>query len=120
MRFGETLPERVLAAISITMVAAFAIGARGSPCFDGMPDLSARMILTGWSLSGGDLQVTHFLATHIMQAVPLAALLVAYAQPGRLHLPLVIGMATLWSLWTLTEFRAALSGEAAIILTPFL
>ncbi len=122
--FGAPAPVKagivlgLLGGTLLTLITAFAIGAHGSPYLGGIPDLSARMILTGWSLSGGDLRVAHFLATHMMQAVPIAAVLAAHALPGRVQLPLVIGFATLWILWTLVEFRAALSGEAAIILTP--
>ncbi len=28
--------------------------------------------ITGWSTTGGDLRVPHFLATHLMQALPMA------------------------------------------------
>lgn len=124
--FDATAPVRagivlgLLGGTILTLITAFAIGAYGSPYVGGVPDLSSRMPLTGWSLTGGDLRVGHFLATHMMQGVPFAALIAAYALPGRVRLPLVIGMATLWTLWTLIEFRAALSGEAAIILTLFL
>lgn len=100
----------------LTLVTAFAIGARGSPYVGGVPDLSARMAPTGWSLSSGDLRVAHFLATHMMQAVPVAALLAAYALPDRAQRPLVIGVAALWALWVLIAFRTALTGEVALFL----
>lgn len=42
--------------------------------FVGLPVTGARLPLFGWSAEVGDLRIAHFLATHAMQAVPLAAL----------------------------------------------
>jgi hypothetical protein len=39
------------------------------------PAGAARMPITGWSLTVGDRRVPHFFATHMMQAVPVAGLL---------------------------------------------
>jgi hypothetical protein len=120
--FGAPAPVRagvvlgLLGGTILTLITAFAIGANCSPYFGGVPELSARMALTGWSLSSGDLRVAHFLATHMMQAVPFAALLAAYVQPDRAKLPLVIGVAVLWALWVLIEFRGALTGAEALFL----
>lgn len=100
----------------LTLITAFTIGAHGSPYMGGVPDLTARMALTGWSLTGGDLRVAHFLATHMMQAVPFAAILAAAVLPVRVQRPVVIAVALLWAVWTLIECHVALSGQRAIIL----
>lgn len=99
----------------LTLITAFAIGAQGSPYVGGVPALASRMMLTGWSLSGGDLRVAHFLATHMIQAVPVAAILAAYALPDRVTLPVVLGIAALWAAWVLLEFWQALAGKAAFL-----
>lgn len=116
--FGAPAPVKagvvlgLLGGTLLTLITAFAIGARGSPYVGGVPEMSARMALTGWSLSSGDLRVAHFLATHMMQAVPFAALLAAYALPDRAQRPVVFGVAALWALWVLLAHHGALAGQA--------
>lgn len=123
--FGAPAPVKAgivlgfLGGTLLTLITAFAIGANGSPYVGGVPDPGARMALTGWSLSGGDLRVAHFLATHMMQAVPFTALLAAWALPNCATRPVAFGVAALWALWVLIAFRGALSGEGAIIATIF-
>ncbi|MEM7776275.1 MAG: hypothetical protein AAF732_11755 [Pseudomonadota bacterium] len=95
----------------LTLYTAFTIGARMSPYVGAVPAHDARMALTGWSLAGGDLRVSHFLATHMIQVLPLIGLAVAYVLPGRLGI-LVIVVTTLgWSAMTLAEYARALAGE---------
>jgi len=101
----------------LTLVTAFAIGGRGSPYVGDVPLLTARMMFTGWSLTGGDLRVAHFLATHMMQAVPIAAVLTIRAQIGFFARYFVFSFAALWAVWVLGEFSAALSGERALFLS---
>jgi hypothetical protein len=100
----------------LTLVTAFAIGGRGSPYVGDVPDLASRMMFTGWSLIGGDLRVSHFLATHMMQAVPIAALLAIRARVGPFDRYFVSAFAVLWVAWTLMEFGMALSGDRALLL----
>lgn len=101
----------------LTLVKAFTIGAQGSPYVGGVPALASRMVLTGWSLAGGDLRVAHFLATHMMQAVPLVAILATYALPDRVKLPVVFGIAALWTAWVSLEFWQALAGKPSFLVT---
>jgi len=101
----------------LTLVTAFAIGGRGSPFVGGVPPITARMLFTGWSLTGGDLRVAHFLATHMMQAIPLAAWIAARGKGRASARYGIVLFAALWVIWTLAEFRVAFSGEPALILS---
>jgi hypothetical protein len=76
----------------LTMIVAFTMGGRLDR-YIGATAAGSRMPLTGWSLVGGDLRVPHFLATHSMQAVPLAGLVIERFAPGQLAMPLVCSFA---------------------------
>jgi hypothetical protein len=99
----------------LTLVTAFAIGGRGSPYVGGVPLLTSRMMFTGWSLTGGDLRVAHFLATHMMQAVPIVALVLVRAKTEGFATYGLWLFSALWAVWTLAEFSVALSGDRALI-----
>jgi hypothetical protein len=74
----------------------------------------------GWSLTSGDLRVSHFLATHMMQAVPIAAALISWAGIGFFARRMVLGFAGLWAVWVLAEFGAALQARPALVFGPWL
>ena len=57
----------------------------------------------------GDLRVSHFLATHGMQLLPLAGLLVDRVAPRRAR-PLVWAVAAAWAAAVLATFTQALRG----------
>ena len=78
----------------------------------GTPSDTARTLwLMGWSREVGDLRVAHFLATHAMHAIPLAALLAWLTLPPRAAnvatLAAAVGFAALVGL----SFRQALLGR---------
>lgn len=100
----------------LTLLTAFAIGARGSPYVGDLPSFASRMVFTGWSLTGGDLRVAHFLATHMMQAIPIAAALTIRVRSGFVARYVLKGFAVLWTVWVVAEFRAALSGQPALFM----
>ncbi len=103
----------------LTLVTAFTIGARLSP-YVGPPPGFERLPFTGWSLVGGDLRVAHFLATHMMQVVPLAAFILGRAAPPAFAISGTFLFAAIWSGWTIFEFRTALNGEASSVLLALL
>jgi hypothetical protein len=63
----------------LTLVTALALGsgaiAGPGHWVGGVRSDAGGLLLFGWSRSGGDLRVPHFFATHIMQALPLAGLM---------------------------------------------
>ncbi|MEM9108101.1 MAG: hypothetical protein AAGC96_20865 [Pseudomonadota bacterium] len=98
----------------LTLYTAFTIGGRMSPYVGGVPSGNeARMALTGWSLVAGDLRVAHFLATHMIQVLPLIGLVVVQLAPGRAGVAIVVIAAALWSAFTLHEYGRALSGKSS-------
>lgn len=97
----------------LTLITAFAIGANGGPHIGGTPDPVARMPLTGWSQTSGDLRVAHFLATHMVQALPILALGTAGIVASGHAIGIVRGLASVWAAWTLFEFLNARGGNAS-------
>jgi hypothetical protein len=99
----------------LTLITAFAIGGNGGPHVGGTPDLAARMPLTGWSRTSGDLRVAHFLATHMIQALPILALGTARVMGSSRAVWIVRGMAGVWVAWTFFEFFEAQGGNASML-----
>ncbi|CAN1497456.1 hypothetical protein MCEMSEM23_00382 [Rhabdaerophilaceae bacterium] len=101
----------------LTVITAFTIGGRMSPYVGNIPDFGARMGLTGWSQTSGDLRVSHFLATHMIQIVPVAGLLIERTTSGRTAILWVLVVAAFWTALTLAEYRTALNGKPSAIAT---
>jgi hypothetical protein len=101
----------------LTLVTGLTIGGRMSPYVGGMPDFDARMLFTGWSKSGGDLRVSHFFATHMIQVVPIVGLVLERFASGRIAMTGVISFAVMWTLLTVLEFRTGLAGKPSAVST---
>ena len=99
----------------LTLISAFTMGGRLDHHVGVEAVGAPRMPLTGWSLSVGDLRVSHFLATHMIQAVPLVGL-AASRFPTVIGVPLVVLAAAAWTAATLGAWRGALEGRPP--LTP--
>lgn len=101
----------------LTLITAFTIGGRMGPYVGAIPEFGSRMMLTGWSQTSGDLRVSHFLATHMIQIVPFMGLIIGRILPGRVASAGVLVVALLWTLWTMHEYRIALAGEPSSVAT---
>ncbi|MDA9318489.1 hypothetical protein N9Q54_01490 [Octadecabacter sp.] len=68
------------------------------------------MSLTGWSLSGDDFSISHFLGVHAMQAVPMATLILLVILPSPLVAMLTLPLAGGWAGLTLFTLARASEG----------
>jgi len=91
-----------------------AIGANGGPFVGVDPTSGPLMPLTGWSLTGGDYRISHFLGVHAMQALPIAALILLAVLPTSVVALLTLPLAGGWA--GLTLFTLARASEG---LPPF-
>jgi hypothetical protein len=66
--------------------------------------------LVGWSRTGGDLRVAHFLGMHALQVVPMIGLIAGRMLPSRAAVGLVVAGAVLYCGATAFVFRQALNG----------
>ncbi len=84
----------------------------------GVPDGGPGLPLVGWSTTGGDLRIGHFIGLHALQALPLLALLLGgrLDQLTRIRLLLVGGLAygtlTLLSTWPALRGQPLLRPDA--------
>lgn len=94
----------------LTFITAFRMGGALGHHVGLEPEGAPRMPLTGWSLAVGDRRVPHFLATHMMQAVPLAGLLCDRWLARGPAVAVLVALATAWTILTLLSFRQANAG----------
>lgn len=71
---------------------------------------AAGLPLTGWSRTGGDLRVAHFLGIHAMQMLPLAGWWFARRQPVQQALRVVRTAAAIYTALTIATFAQAVAG----------
>jgi hypothetical protein len=95
----------------LTLVTAFTIGGRLSPHVGLHPAGGARMAVTGWSLVVGDLRVAHFLATHMIQALPVAGLIAVRFLPPMAAMAAVCLTAAGWTGLVIVAYQQALAGR---------
>lgn len=93
--------------------AGVAISAHGGPVVGGAG--GPGLPLLGWSTTGGDLRVPHFLGIHAQQLLPLAGAGLAAAIPARAQAAVWLASA-LYVLLTLAAFAQAMLGRPLIAL----
>lgn len=96
----------------LTLITAMWMGVKASRFADARLATGRKMWFTGWALDRADLRVAHFLATHMMQLVPLASLLVAWLAPRAAVAAIDTGLAALWVAFTLYVFRETVKGRS--------
>lgn len=96
----------------LTIVTAFRLGGNGGHFVGTEPLDGKRMPLTGWSLSVGDLRPAHFLATHMMQALPIAGLVLGRTFEPVIAISGVLAVSLIWVGLCLAAFLNALEGRA--------
>ncbi len=89
----------------------------------GVPDGGPGLWLLGWSTTGGDLRVGHFLGMHALQALPLVALVLAGLRLEEATRVRVIGLTALLyggtaalAVWQALRGQAVTSPDAATLL----
>ena len=94
----------------LTVVTASQMGAARSHFANGKPGSGRITPITGWSLDGADLRPSHFVATHMMQAVPIVSMIAAQTLPASAALALSVLAAIAWAAMTLVLFRRTMRG----------
>jgi len=96
--------------IVLTFITAFAIGGALSHHVGTEAPGAPRMPVTGWSRTVGDRRPAHFLATHMMQVMPLVGAVCDVVVPSH-ALVFVAVAAVIWSGLTIAVFRHGEAGR---------
>jgi hypothetical protein len=91
-------------------VVGMVLSSQPSHWIGGVGSDAAGLPLTGWSRTGGDLRVAHFLGIHAMQILPLLGWWFARRQPVPQALHSVRTAAAIYTALTLATFAQALAG----------
>ena len=100
----------LLGGAMLTVLTASQMGAARSHFAHGKAVSGNTMPITGWSLNGADLRPSHFMATHMMQAVPIASVISAQTFPAPAALAVSALAAIAWTAVTLALFRWTMKG----------
>ena len=103
-------------AVVLGLLLTFALGAMsgvvmsvGTGHFVGTAPTGGSILpLVGWSRTVGDLRVPHFIGLHAQQAIAILGFLAASSNRGRM---IVIGFASLYSIFAIGLFLQALAGH---------
>jgi hypothetical protein len=76
----------------------------------GTPLTGATVPIIGWSREVGDMRAPHFLATHMMHALPVVGVLAVALLPQRLASSVVWAFAILFTVFITASFAGALAG----------
>lgn len=95
----------------LTLLTAFPLGGAMSHHVGIEPDGAQRMPITGWSMTVGDRRPAHFLATHMMQVLPVCGLLADTVLPAKLSQAAVVAATVLYVGLTWAAFRRASLGK---------
>jgi hypothetical protein len=89
-----------------------AIGANDGPLVGAA--VGPFLPLTGWSMSGGDLRISHFFGLHAIQALPLVGLVAGLVLPRLMAIAAVTASAALLTVATLWLLATAQAGLPAV------
>ena len=70
--------------------------------------------LFGWSLTGGDLRIAHFIGLHMMQALPAAALILRMTLPAATTSIAILGVASVGTALTFAAMRGTQHGRSVV------
>jgi hypothetical protein len=101
----------LLAGSVLTLVTAGVLSANPGHWVGGLRTDATGLPLVGWSMTGGDLRVPHFFATHLMQALPVVGWLADRLLP-RLGLGIVVAATAAGIAIVAATFVQALAGRA--------
>ena len=96
--------------LPLTLITAGTLSGMGTHWIGGTASDAAGLWLMGWSRDGGDLRVAHFLATHAMHFIPLAALVCAKVFGSEARVPVHL-VALAYIVLVAATFLQALMGK---------
>ena len=105
------MPVAFLVGAALTLLVTLTMGRRKSRYAGPAPATPRTMWLTGWTLNAADLRAAHFVATHIMQGLPVIALMASWLLPSIVALVLTGVVAASWTWFTLSLYRRTVGGQ---------
>ena len=109
LRFA--VPVGLLTGAALTLLVTLTMGRKNNRYAGPAPSVPRTMRLTGWTLNAADLRPAHFFGTHIMQGLPIIALMASWLLASTAALVLTVAAAAGWTWFTLALFRRAVRGR---------